>query len=370
MGVAATMERRDVLELDKLSKSFGSLLALDSLDRVVPVGSLTVILGPAGAGKTTSLRLIAGLETPTSGSIRIAGRDVTDLPTNKRDVAMIFDNLALYPNKTGFENIANPLRVAGVRDPDLSERVNRMAGLLQIGHILDREPRTMSGGERQRVAFGRAFVREPALFLLDEPLSSLDAMLRLELRAELKRLQRERGYSLVMATPDFTEALALADEVIFLCEGRVHQGAPPQVLYDKPADIRTARFVGTPEINICPADYEPGEGGRIRCAGAVLAAPPMFLKEFEDKATRFQAGIRPEDIIVRGPEAGGVVGKVVDLEPHGLKSTVVVEVGDRVLRVSLGANASVAPKMDDAVSLEIASERLHAFDYETGIRMF
>ena len=366
----AQLFRPNVLELTDVSKVFGRLTALDRLDLVVPAGSLTVILGPAGAGKTTTLRLVAGLEAPTSGAIRIAGRDVGGVPPNGRDVAMIFDNLALYPNKTGFDNIASPLKIARESASAINDRVNRIAGLLHVEHVLDRLPRTMSGGERQRIAFGRALVREPTLFLLAEPRSSLDAMLRLELRAELKRLQRDHGYSFLMATPDFAEALAVADEVIFLREGRVHQGAPPQVLYDKPADIHVARFVGAPEINICAAEYDPSEGGRVACAGATFAAPPLCLDGFGQAATRFQAGIRPEDITVRAPGLGGLGGRIVDVEPHGLKSTVVIDVGQEKLRVSIDANAPISPRVDELVSVEVAPQRVLAFDYETGLRLF
>lgn len=365
-----TQSSADVLELTGVSKVFGEVTALQSLDLAMPAGSLTVILGPAGAGKTTTLRLVAGLETPTGGNIRIAGKDVSSIPPSGRDVAMVFDNLALYPNKTGFDNIASPLKIAGKSRMEIAGRVGRIADLLHVGHVLDRLPRTMSGGERQRIAFGRAFVREPALFLLDEPLSSLDAMLRLELRAELKRLQREHGYSFLMATPDFTEALALADEVIFLREGRVHQGAPPQVLYDKPADIHAARFIGAPEINICAAEYHPSGGGQLRCAGMTFPAPQPFLDELGQTPMRFQAGIRPEDIAVFAPESGAARGRIVDVEPQGLKATVVVDVGEETLRVSIGANAPVSPKIDQVVSIDVIPQRVLAFDYETGLRLF
>jgi multiple sugar transport system ATP-binding protein len=361
---------RDVLELAQLSKHFGKVIALESLDLVVPAGSLTVILGPAGAGKTTTLRLVAGLEVPTAGSIRIAGRNVARIPPNRRDVAMIFDNLALYPNRTGFDNIASPLMIAGMNNPEIAKTVKRIAKLLQVEHVLDRLPRTMSGGERQRVAFGRAFVRQAALFLLDEPLSNLDAMLRLELRAELKRLQRESGYSFLLATPEFTEALALADEVVFLRAGRVHQVAPPQVLYDRPADIETARFVGAPEINICSAQFDPSECGRISCAGMTFPAPETFSKELGTAAVRFRAGIRPESIAIGPPDAGRANARTIDVESHGLKSTIVVDVSGSRLRVSLPADAPVVPKINEIVAIDIVPERILAFDYEAGFRLF
>ena len=241
-----------LLELRSISKNFGAVQALRELSLEVPRGSLIVLLGPAGAGKTTTLRIVAGLEAPTSGEVWVEGQNFTKLQPNRRDIAMIFDNLALYPNKTGYENVASPLRLARMPRADIEKKVDEIAGLLKIGHILDRLPATFSGGERQRVALGRAMVREPRFYLLDEPLSSLDFMLRIELRTELKRLQRDLGRTFIFATPDYTEALALADTVCVLLEGEVRQIAKAQELYDEPADRDVARFVGNPKINIVP----------------------------------------------------------------------------------------------------------------------
>jgi multiple sugar transport system ATP-binding protein len=191
-----------VLELRSISKNFGDNQALKDISLTVPHGSLIVLLGPAGAGKTTTLRIIAGLEAPSSGEVFIEGHDFTQHQPNQRDIAMIFDNLALYPNKNGFDNIAAPLRIAKTPKAEIHDRVMEMAELMKISHILDRTPGTFSGGERQRVALGRAMIRQPRFYLLDEPLSSLDFMLRIDLRSELKRLQQESGRTFLFATPD------------------------------------------------------------------------------------------------------------------------------------------------------------------------
>ena len=262
----------NLLELRSISKNFGAVQAVRDLSLEVQRGSLIVLLGPAGAGKTTTLRIIAGLEAPTSGQVWVEGQDFTKLQPNQRDIAMIFDNLALYPNKTGYENVASPLKIARMPKDQIAKRVDEISGLLKIGHILDRLPATFSGGERQRVALGRAMVREPRFYLLDEPLSSLDFMLRIELRTELKRLQRDLGRTFIFATPDYTEALALADTVCVLLEGEVRQIARAQELYDEPADRDVARFVGNPKINIVSGRLSRENGQVSLTIGSIGAA--------------------------------------------------------------------------------------------------
>ena len=309
---------RPGLELAGVSKSYRGKHALDDISLSVPKGSLTVLLGAAGAGKTTMLRTIAGLEKPDRGRVLIGGEQATDLEPKDRNVAMIFDNLALYPNKTGFENIANPLRIARLDWAAVEAKVHDIAAKLKIAHVLGRLPKTMSGGERQRVALGRAFVREPSLFLLDEPLSSLDAMLRIELRAELRRLQREFGYTFLLATPDFAEAMAIADTIVVLRQGRIVQIAEPQTLYDEPVDWEVARFVGAPEINLLSASFSPAEGGRVVMEGANVRAPgPLRHKNHQD-GFEFVAGIRPEHLQLEAPDEGTWRGRITDIEPLGL----------------------------------------------------
>lgn len=353
------------LVIQGLSKSFGKHEAVRDVSLTVPKGSLTVILGPAGAGKTTTLRLIAGLDLPNAGTIRLVGRDLAGAEPCERDVAMIFDNLALYPDKTGFENIASPLRVKKVEPDEIQARVEATAATLKIGHVLKRQPKTMSGGERQRVALGRALVRDPAIFLLDEPLSSLDAMLRIELRAELKRLQRELGRTFLMATPDFTEALAVADTVVMLRGGRVAQIADPQTLYDKPDDRETARFVGAPEINLVPAERD---GDVLRAAGGELSVSAHLATIPPDGVTTFEVGIRPEHLIPMDPDNAPLRGEINDIEPLGLESAITTRVGEVDLRLTVSAAIARTLRPGERIGLTPTGPRLLAFDLESGRR--
>ncbi|PPQ43808.1 ABC transporter ATP-binding protein [Rhodopseudomonas palustris] len=355
------------LTVEGISKRFGKTYALSDVGFDVAEGELVVILGAAGAGKTTTLRTIAGLEVPDSGRIVVKGRDVTNLEPKDRNLAMIFDNLALYPNKSGFDNIAHPLRVRKQPPASIEARVTSVAATLRVSHVLNRLPATMSGGERQRVALGRALVREPDLFLLDEPLSSLDAMLRIELRSELKRMQREHGYAFLLATPDYVEALAIADRVVMLISGAVRQIAPPQVLYDDPVDRDVARFVGAPEINLLRADYDPAEGGRIRLADAILPLPPLQRQRLGDVGRSFQAGLRPEHIRLSAPD--GATASVTDVEALGLQSVVTFETSGAVLRAVLPATEGRRLRIGDRVGLSVNLERMVGFESQSGRRI-
>lgn len=360
-----------VLRVGGVSKSFRGKKALQDVEFSAPASSLTVILGPAGAGKTTTLRLIAGLDAPDAGVIELGGRDVTSWEPRDRNVAMIFDNLALYPDRTGFENIANPLVIRGAPKKEVQERVLEMASFLKVSHTLDRLPKTMSGGERQRIALGRALIRTPALFLLDEPLSSLDAMLRMDLRAELKRLQRECGRTFLMATPDFTEALAIADTVVLLREGRVAQIAPPQELYDLPVDREAALFVGAPLINLVPARFEEQGGGVILAAGARLPLPESLRPAFQDGPREFELGVRPENLALATDKASAHIrAQVLDVEPLGLKSVVTVRNEACELRFMAETAQTGALKPGRQVDVEtLNTHRLLAFHTATGRRL-
>ena len=361
-----------LLQLRSLSKFYGAKEALAEFELSVPAGSLTVILGPAGAGKTTLLRTIAGLEEPTAGAVLLGGRDIVGLQPRDRGLAMIFDNLALYPTKTVFENIAFPLRVAGISELQIKVEVERIAALLHMEHTLTRLPRTLSGGERQRVALGRALVRDPTLFLLDEPLSSLDAMLRLELRATIKRLQRGLGKTFLYATPDFGEALAIADTIVVLFNGRLQQIAPPQVLYEEPANREVAKFVGNPPINLIEAQYSPGHGGGKLQFGSVDIGCPHWLSAMLGKnVTRVELGIRSEDVSLHRKEPSGhaIWGEVVDVELLGLHATVNVNVGGVVLRASVAGELDEAFSLGNKVAVALDPEHIHAFEVDTGLRL-
>ena len=360
-----------VLRVENLDKSFRGKPALAGVSFAVQEASLTVILGSAGAGKTTTLRIIAGLETPGGGRVELAGRDVAGYEPKDRNVAMIFDNLALYPDKTGFENIASPLVVRKLPKDEVKRRVEEMGVLLKVSHILDRLPKTMSGGERQRIALGRALVRTPSLYLLDEPLSSLDAMLRIELRAELKRLQRECGCSFLLATPDYNEAMAIADSVVMLREGRVAQIAPPQTLYDQPSDRETARFVGAPQINLVPAECALGpQGLLLRAAGATLPLPAHLTRACGREGFAFELGVRPENLQPASPDLAALTAGLVDIEPLGLKSVLTVRNKDTEMRMLVDSAQAVGLAEGQTLGVEFTSRnKLLAFDPETGQRI-
>ncbi|AGW13117.1 ABC transporter ATP-binding protein [Megalodesulfovibrio gigas] len=371
MTTAFATTTAPVLALEQVHKRFRATQALHDVTLTVPEASFTVLLGPAGAGKTTTLRVIAGLDQPDAGRVLLAGQDMRGWEPKDRNVAMIFDNLALYPNKTGFQNLASPLRIRGEKSEAIREKVEAMAKTLKVLHILDRLPRTMSGGERQRIALGRALIRTPRLFLLDEPLSSLDAMLRIELRAELKRLQRECGATFLMATPDYTEALAIADTVALLREGRVVQLAGPQTLYDLPADREVARFVGAPQINCLPARYVPGQG-RVEAAGGSIRAPRAFVEAFGEAETAFELGLRPEHLAPADPDRAALRAEVIDVEPLGLKSVLTVRNEDAELRVVV--ETATLPRLGLAVGASLGvtvtnPDALLAFDLQSGRRI-
>lgn len=357
------------LEVRGLCRAFGDKTALCDLDFTIPEGALTVLLGSAAAGKTTTLRLIAGVDRPNAGRVLMRGRDVTKLEPKDRDIAMIFDNLALYPNKTGFANIASSLTIRGTPRAEIEQRVAQISSTLRIAHVLNRLPKTMSGGERQRVALGRALIRKPGLFLLDEPLSSLDAMLRIELRAELKRLQRDLGATFLLATPDFAEAMAVADTVIMLRAGRIVQIATAQSLYDDPVDREVARFVGTPEINLLKAFYEPGILGSIRVAGASIAGLNRLRNTLPKAGGPFEIGIRPEYFKLLPPERAPIKARVFDIEPLGLKSMMTVISEESEMRLIVDTDVAGRYGAGDVVGLDLADLGLLAFDAVSGVRL-
>jgi len=353
-----------VLVVENVSKSFRGRPALVDESFVAPEASFTAVLGPAGAGKTTTLRIIAGLDRPDSGRVVLRGQDLSGREPKDRDIAMILDNLALYPNKTGFENIANPLRVRGRDKAEIERRVQEIAHTLKIVHTLKRLPKTMSGGERQRIALGRALIRRPSLFLLDEPLSSLDAKLRIELRAELRRLQRERGSSFLMATPDFNEAMAIADTVVMLRKGRVVQIAAPQDLYDRPVDREAALFVGAPLINLVPASLD---GAAVVTAGGRIARPRTFAGLPAPDGAAFELGVRPENLALAAPDGAAVRGELADIEPLGLKAALTVKNDVCELRVLTTSAEARSVRVGEAVGLMVRNpEALTAFDAQTG----
>ena len=308
--------------IDNITKSFGSFLALERVDLDIADGEFLALLGPSGCGKTTLLRIIAGLETPSSGRVKIGGRDVSALPPRKRGLAMVFQNYAVFPHMSVRQNIGFGLSMAGAEAAWIERQVARAAALLHIEANLDRYPAQLSGGQRQRVAVARALAVEPSVLLMDEPLSNLDALLRLEMRAELKSVLREAGTTTVYVTHDQTEAMGLADRIAVLHAGRIQQIGAPAEVYAYPATTFVGGFVGSPPMNFLTLSVE---NGRVRLGGLVLAPPA---------GTRVQIvlGVRPEDLQTAGA-AEGFPFTVRVAEPLGPHIMLTGETLGRPLRV-------------------------------------
>jgi len=329
------------VELRRVEKRFDAVRVLESLDLTVQDGEFAVLLGPSGCGKTTALRIVAGLERPTAGTVRIAGRDVTNRAPRDRDVAMVFQSYALYPQMTVRENIAYPLRVRKVPLRERDAAVDRIADALEVGALLDRRPRQLSGGQRQRIALARAIIREPAAFLMDEPLSNLDAKLRTTMRGEIKRLQKRLGTTTLYVTHDQVEALTMADRVCLLKDGVIQQYAPPQEVFDRPANRYVAQFVGNPAMNVLPCALAAEHRSMVV---AETVVPLGSLYDPCAAAVVTHVGARPRDLsLVPAGTAGALRGSVYVVEPLGEEVFVDVLVGDaRVcVRAERGWNAPI-----------------------------
>jgi multiple sugar transport system ATP-binding protein len=349
--------------LKNVSKTFGAINVVDDVCIDVADGEFLVLLGPSGCGKSTTLRMIAGLEAASSGSISIGARDVTDLEPADRNIAMVFQNYALYPHKTVYENLAFGLRMRGVGKADIDARVRRAAGVLGIEPLLARRPRQLSGGQMQRVALGRALVREPEVFLLDEPLSNLDAKMRVQMREEIGRLHGETEISMVYVTHDQVEAMTLGDRVCIMRDGRVQQIARPIDVYDQPANRFVAGFVGSPEMNIIEGELD-GDG-TFRNSGLRFPIPPgQFQQAKPGRPVSF--GIRPEHLALGAP-GDSACGRITMIERLGAQMQVAIASGG--IRLSSLIARNEALQVGDAVGLTADSQRLHLFDAENGISL-
>jgi multiple sugar transport system ATP-binding protein len=339
-----------------VSKYFGTTEALAPLDLTVPDRKFLAMLGPSGCGKTTMLRLLAGLEQPSSGRILIGPEDVTRLEPRDRDVAMVFQSYALYPHMRVHANIAYPLKVRGVRGEAREEQVKEVAELLGLGSLLDRTPRQLSGGQRQRVALARAIIRNPKAFLMDEPLSNLDAQLRLQMRVELKRLQRDLGVTTIYVTHDQTEAMTMADLIAVLREGHLQQVGSPTDLYARPANLFVAQFCGSPPMNVLDGVIEDREfrheAGAIPVADANGRGPAKL-------------GFRPEHAeLVEGGTPNALRGEIYVVEPLGNEVLVSVKIDDELLTVRMAAGFDRAVGAGCAV--RPLDNRIHLFDAQNG----
>jgi len=296
--------------LSDIRKNFGSLEVIHGIDLKIDEGSFVVFVGPSGCGKSTLLRMIAGLEEVTDGEIEIKGRNVTDLDPSDRGIAMVFQSYALYPHMSVRENLAFGLKMANTPASEIEARVKSASAILKIDHLLERRPGQLSGGQRQRVAIGRAIVRKPDVFLFDEPLSNLDAELRVSMRIEIARLHRELGNTMIYVTHDQTEAMTLADKIVVLRDGRVEQEGTPRELYENPANIFVAGFIGSPRMNLLEATWT---GGTLRVAGSDIKAPIAGHGLTEGQKLTF--GIRPEHLKV-GEDGHGAINATVDFAEY------------------------------------------------------
>ena len=351
------------LELRGVRKSFGPLTVLHGVDLTLADGEMLVIVGASGCGKSTLLRMVAGLETPSAGQVLLSGRDITHLDPAARDIAMVFQNYALYPHMSVFENMAYGLRIRGLARDDIRARVDEAAGLLGLGELLDRRPRQLSGGQRQRVAMGRAIVRHPQLFLFDEPLSNLDAKLRVQMRAELRRLQRRLAVTSLYVTHDQVEAMTLGDRLLVLHQGRAVQLATPLEIFERPADTYVAGFIGAPAMNFLPAVL--ASNGRA----ARLAAGPLI--PFADgprdgpDGRAITIGIRPEHVEIG---EGGVMLLVDLVEPLGSETLVHGHLANDPLQMLVVKSTGRAPA-NDRVPVIIPAGQIHVFDAGSGRRI-
>ena len=349
------------IRFEGASKRFGRAVAVDRLSLEVEDGELMVLLGPSGCGKSTSLRLVAGLEELSEGEIYIGERCVNSVPVQDRDVAMVFQNYALYPHMTVAENIGYPLRVRKRSKDDIAGEVQQVAAKLGLDGLLDRRPRQLSGGQQQRVALARAIIRQPVAFLLDEPLSNLDANLRLQMRAELKGLQRELGTTMLYVTHDHAEAMTLAHRIAVLRDGTLQQVGTPMDLYRRPTNRFVAGFLGTPPMNFLSGSVQEGafrfDGGTVLLNAKQVAATTG--------AKKIVLGFRPQAVSLAAVgRAGGFDGNVYVTEEMGSEAFVVLSCGEHWITVEAGAG--LRPTPGDRLSLIVPPEAVHLFDAATG----
>ncbi|MBX3084940.1 MAG: ABC transporter ATP-binding protein [Anaerolineae bacterium] len=341
------------IKLQHITKSFKQVPALDDISFEIKDNEFFVLLGPTGAGKTTTLRIIAGLEKPDSGQVVMDGAVVNDLQPADRDIAFVFQQYSLYPTMSVYDNLAFPLRSPIRKTPEdiIKQRVTKAAELLRINHLLERKTARLSGGEMQRVSIGRAIVREPRVFLMDEPLSNLDAKLRESLRVELKHIQKTQHSTTLFVTHDQIEALTMADRIGVLRQGKLIQVGTPIDIYDRPATTFVAQLVGTPRINLQKASHADST---VRVENSALA----FKSPSAALPAAFTLGIRPEDVKVSS--TGAQTGKVVLIEPLGVESVVHIQTGDTQLT---SIQPGITPlRLNDEVKFDVDLERLHCFD--------
>ena len=354
-----------LVELHDLRKSFGSLEVLHGIELAIEQHAFVVLVGPSGCGKSTLLRMIAGLESVTAGTIVMDGRVVNRVPAKDRGIAMVFQSYALYPHMTVRENLSFSLEMAKTSRAVKQERIDRAAGILYLDALLERFPAQLSGGQRQRVAMGRALVREPRLFLFDEPLSNLDAKLRVEMRAEIKALHQRLESTTIYVTHDQVEAMTMADLVVVMNDGRIEQLGPPLQLYDHPATVFVADFLGSPAMNLIRGTVRESEAGSAIDVGNDLTLP-IAPAATVGPGAEVVYGLRPEHLRIGEPPSG-LPATVTLVEPAGFETHLHANLGDHVVRIISTERLDLMP--GDRISLVPDSARAHLFDAGTGTRL-
>ena len=345
------------IQLRNISKRWGSFVGVDDFNLTIPDREFLVLLGPSGCGKTTTMRMIAGLEEATEGDILIDGKRVNDLDPKDRDVAMVFQSYALYPNMNVYENIRFPLKVRGIDPSTHDEKVRRASAMVELDDFLHRKPAELSGGQRQRVALARAIVREPNVFLMDEPLSNLDAKLRVSTRAQIKNLSHELAVTTIYVTHDQIEAMTLADRVVVMNKGVVQQVGTPTDIYDNPANTFVAGFIGSPAMNLIDGTVSGGvfAAQHTNLAGTSLADGPVTL------------GFRAEDASIAASGQGQISAAVYSIELLGDATMITVRIGQSL--VSVKADKSFRAEIGETVHISIQLDHCHFFDAQSGTRI-
>lgn len=354
------------VELVQVAKRYGKQSVLHPLDLTIPDGSFTVLVGPSGCGKSTLLRLLAGLDAVSDGAIMLDKKRINDLDPADRDIAMVFQSYALYPHLTVAENLAFHMQVKKVKREEQKSKIARIAGILGIDQLLQRYPRALSGGQRQRVAMGRAMVRNPQVFLFDEPLSNLDAQLRMELRAEIKSLHQRFNTTMVYVTHDQVEAMTLADQIVVMKEGVIVQQGAPLAIYDRPVNTFVARFIGSPPMNLMDACFQSRDGLPGVCCGKQwLPLPPRWHRAAQQQAGQpVTLGVRPHDLIF---DASGQPAAVNIVEITGESTLLHLNWQGFPLHMQLSGRSDAMP--GGTLAVTVNPEKMHLFDASSGERL-
>ncbi|WP_341487364.1 sn-glycerol-3-phosphate ABC transporter ATP-binding protein UgpC [Pararhizobium sp. A13] len=349
------------IDIVNVGKAYGSLAVLHDISVEIPDGEFVVLVGPSGCGKSTLLRMVAGLESISSGEIHIDGRVVNGLPPKDRDIAMVFQSYALYPHKTVAENMGFALKMRGEKKADIDQRVRHAAEILDLTPYLERHPRQLSGGQRQRVAMGRAIVRDPKVFLFDEPLSNLDAKLRVQMRAEIRELQRRLATTMIYVTHDQVEAMTMADRIVVLRDGRVEQIGSPLALYDRPANTFVAGFIGSPSMNLIKGRLRGGERPFFETIDGIALPLPSIPTVTDGRPVLY--GIRPEHFAL----GGEINPRVTVIETTGAETQVFARLGTQKI---IGVfRERVADCAGETMAMTPDVARVHLFDEATGLRL-